>query len=77
MVLLEGVGASPGTADISGPKLLSSVPNRPGGLPSSLDDGSYRVRHVCSGVAGDSERQQETVGDCNNMRSLGGSICNG
>ena len=52
MVLLEGVGASPGTTDISGPKLLSNVPNRPGGLPSSLDGGPYRVRHVCSGQGG-------------------------
>ena len=49
LILLEGVGVSPGTTDISGLTLLSSVPNRPGGLPRTLDSGPYRVRHVCSG----------------------------
>ena len=52
MVLLEGVGPSPGTTDISGLTLLSSVHNRPGGLPSILDGGPYRMRHVCSGQGG-------------------------
>ena len=63
MVQLEGASVSPDTTDISGPTLLSNVPNRPGGLLRALDatgrqsvvcpgpdGGPYRVRLVCLGL---------------------------